>query len=656
MSDYKIKIDLNVLNHLGVGLYSNTPAVLTEIVANSWDADATEVHVTIDVDKDEIKIKDDGHGMDYIDVQNKFLNVGYARRLNGEELTPGGRQCMGRKGIGKLAMFSLADTIEVKTKKVGAPICGLRISVPELRSKISNSEEYQPEDMSGDIADADIDVGTEIILKKLNKRINKTESFLRRRLARRFSVIGDGSGFKIYMGDGEVKVQDRGFYSDIQLLWTFGDSRECVEALCENVERKDYFDGVLPSGNIVSGFIAGVKKPEQLKIDGDNNNTITVMANGRVFVEDVQKSIDDSKVFNSYLVGELRADFFDDNALEDMAVSSRQGVNENDPRYEEFLGYIKTRLVDIGDKWTEWRRELGSKEVEDEFPKLSEWYDSLKNSKHKKQARKFIGKIATARFQGSEAEQRKQKKELIKHQILAFEKLAIDDNLHMLDNIDVDKNVLDFKDILSSVEDIEASMYYSIFEQRLAVIKKLVQHSEDQVKERVVQEHIYENLWLIDPTFTHVESETSMERTLTEYLKRECPDYEGGARLDIGYRTTSNRYMVIELKKPGKNINFDSLYNQGEKYYIALDRYFKDNPDSCPVHGNVPHIEVIFLVEKDPTSDSEAVRKIHTNKLSGINAQVKTYRDLINHAEKAYSDQIKVASKIGRIREVLDSI
>ena len=34
-----LDIDLNVLNHLGLYLYSNVPAVLAELIANAWDAD-----------------------------------------------------------------------------------------------------------------------------------------------------------------------------------------------------------------------------------------------------------------------------------------------------------------------------------------------------------------------------------------------------------------------------------------------------------------------------------------------------------------------------------------------------------------------------------------------------------------------------------------
>ena len=61
--EYVLSIDLNTLNHLGIGLYSNTPAVLSEVVANSWDADAKKVEISINVSAGVITISDDGFGM-----------------------------------------------------------------------------------------------------------------------------------------------------------------------------------------------------------------------------------------------------------------------------------------------------------------------------------------------------------------------------------------------------------------------------------------------------------------------------------------------------------------------------------------------------------------------------------------------------------------
>jgi hypothetical protein len=44
---YELKIDLQVLKHLGIGLYSNVPAIASEMVANAYDADAKRVDITV---------------------------------------------------------------------------------------------------------------------------------------------------------------------------------------------------------------------------------------------------------------------------------------------------------------------------------------------------------------------------------------------------------------------------------------------------------------------------------------------------------------------------------------------------------------------------------------------------------------------------------
>jgi HSP90 family molecular chaperone len=108
-------ISLNALEHLGINLYSNIPAVLSEIVANAWDADAENVNVTIDKASETITIEDDGTGMDRDGVIDRFLTVGFRRRVVLGGKTAKGRSPMGRKGIGKLSIFSIAQIAEVYT-------------------------------------------------------------------------------------------------------------------------------------------------------------------------------------------------------------------------------------------------------------------------------------------------------------------------------------------------------------------------------------------------------------------------------------------------------------------------------------------------------------------------------------------------------------
>ena len=69
---YKLTLDLRVLDHLGIKLYSNAAAVLSEAVANAWDADAKLV--SVDIQSDRIIINDDGVGMGLSQINNRFLS------------------------------------------------------------------------------------------------------------------------------------------------------------------------------------------------------------------------------------------------------------------------------------------------------------------------------------------------------------------------------------------------------------------------------------------------------------------------------------------------------------------------------------------------------------------------------------------------------
>lgn len=98
----EMTISLNALEHLGMNLYSNVPSVLSEIVANAWDADAKEVAIDLDKNAGRITIDDDdGIGMSRDEVIDRFLNVGFKRRIQLGPETPKGRAPTGRKGIGK---------------------------------------------------------------------------------------------------------------------------------------------------------------------------------------------------------------------------------------------------------------------------------------------------------------------------------------------------------------------------------------------------------------------------------------------------------------------------------------------------------------------------------------------------------------------------
>ena len=149
-ADYTLSLDLNVLNHLGINLYSNVPAVLSEVVANSWDAEATSVDIRTDLRAKTITITDNGWGMSKEECNSKFLTVGYKKRdLEAVETPNLHRHVMGRKGVGKLALFSIANTIEVqsvKVKKAKRKRTASFLTPKEIakRIKVSKEKTYHP--------------------------------------------------------------------------------------------------------------------------------------------------------------------------------------------------------------------------------------------------------------------------------------------------------------------------------------------------------------------------------------------------------------------------------------------------------------------------------------------------------------------------------
>ena len=69
--------------------------------------------------KKQIEVIDDGVGMDFEEINDKFLRIGRKRRDEGDNKSPSGiRKVTGRKGLGKLAFFGIGDLIEIITIKV----------------------------------------------------------------------------------------------------------------------------------------------------------------------------------------------------------------------------------------------------------------------------------------------------------------------------------------------------------------------------------------------------------------------------------------------------------------------------------------------------------------------------------------------------------
>ena len=643
---YNMTVDLNVLDHLGINLYSNIAAVLTEAVANAWDADAHNVNIGIEKKKGIIVIADDGYGMTIDDVNNKYLHIGYRRRVTESDKTPEGRPIMGRKGLGKLSLFSIADIIEVRSFK-DKKAHGLKMNVADMRKALkANKVSYSPSVLPK--KDVKIKKGTEITLRKITRpKLFDSLSVLRTQLARRFSVIGEGFKFMVNVNGKKITFADREELTKAQFLWRIGDVAITLPRGCNIKEDKTI---VPPKGKgivKIRGWIATSNVPKDLSTPAGNLNSIVVMARGRLIQENILDKLNMGQMYTKYLTGQIEADVLDDTNDKDIATSDRQRLQEDDPRYVALLKTLRLVLSKIESEWSELRKKYEVAKVKTEIPAVAEWLDGLPGG-YRKSAEKVVAQISTLPI-----EQPEERKTLLRHGILAFERMkltgTVDDFVQGLSNVD------QLLRILADRDSLESSLYRDIIKSRLEAIKSFAGLVDAKKKEAVLQKYLFNHLWLLDPMWDRATDSARIEQTLKKEYQEFADDLtekERKGRLDIRYKTNAGAHIIVELKKSDRRMTVAELVEQGEKYKSALTKCLAKMGELNP------NIQLVFVLglpvvqEGNIALGAAYVRKM----LSPLDARVVYYDEMIESANKAYSEYLEQSKKMDRLDAILDQI
>ena len=188
----------STIQALGANLYATVPPIIAELVANSYDAMATEVLIDlIDNEKSKkITVADNGMGMTFEDINTKFLRIGRNRR---HEVTPeyldtdlslreriSRRKVIGKKGLGKLSFFGIAKEITVSTKCKGL-LNEFTLKLDDILREDNENEvtsNYKPKIISQNVATVE-QAGIKITLGDI-KRVSDFDS---KKLANSLSKI-----------------------------------------------------------------------------------------------------------------------------------------------------------------------------------------------------------------------------------------------------------------------------------------------------------------------------------------------------------------------------------------------------------------------------------------------------------------------------------
>lgn len=105
---------------IGRNLISNPVVAVSELVKNSFDADADNISVIfngLQTEKSTLSIVDDGEGMSYEDLATKWMTVGTDNKVH-SPVSAKGRRKLGEKGIGRFSVERLATRVQIVSSKI----------------------------------------------------------------------------------------------------------------------------------------------------------------------------------------------------------------------------------------------------------------------------------------------------------------------------------------------------------------------------------------------------------------------------------------------------------------------------------------------------------------------------------------------------------
>lgn len=226
--ELELKYSHNVIEHLGLKLYQNKPTnVLAELISNSWDADAE--NVWLNIERDHIAVYDDGDGMTRDVLSDNYLVIGKKKRTadNVDEMTVKERRMMGRKGIGKLAPFGIAQKLSLLTVSRQSGLCyWIEIDLAGLLSESHEESEkqfsYKPNVICDGVTVDELPLnndkygyvktflsvcnggGTLVVMDNLSLKKLLSKDRLRQSIGQRFTVTLLRDDFTVHVDNEEV--------------------------------------------------------------------------------------------------------------------------------------------------------------------------------------------------------------------------------------------------------------------------------------------------------------------------------------------------------------------------------------------------------------------------------------------------------------------
>lgn len=655
--NYQLRISRLTIDKLGVKLYDKVSAVVAELIANSYDADAESVSVSLPLstllashgmgqEPYVIEVSDNGHGMTPDEAMECYLKVGRDRRSaspQGGHSRKKKRPVMGRKGIGKLAPFGICQLMEVISS--GGP----KTSDGYLTSHffLDYNDLLKDEETAVPVKAGTLDGthqpkhGTAVRLSRfLPKRVPDSATFLRQ-LATRF--IFAQPDFKIRINDS------RNTKGKSQVV------KQVDVAIVQNTKIDLATKPVVTEEGIlmpVKGWLAMAKDPYKT----EELAGVRIYARNKIvaMTRDFEQPAGFTGEFTirSYLVGEVHAEWLDLDEGEDLIRSDRQGILW-DSDYGRALRSWGTGLIkEIGKLSKEPRRVrvrdlfLTKSDVE---RKAKEKYIDAEVAKVAVSIAKQIGAFAAEDELGDEEYVEGLTDFILsvaphKALIEAFQKFAKEvagGEEPTLDNL---------LELFGKTRVAEMASYSQIAAERVRAIKELEGIVLSHATEDKLQELITRAPWLVEPTWTVITKNQALKSFKAEFedfyeqrtgnkvnlaigMEKKRPDF---TLVSLGHKL-----YIVEIKRPKYGFgdeDADRLVN----YLDVFDNFFEEHET---IRDEFPQgYEIVLIVDslkmKKPANRHSLEYAISQKKLHHVK-----WKDFLNRAKKAHEQFLEASDK-----------
>lgn len=435
-SDNKIYFNFSyfALRLLGKGLYSNAWTAIAELVANGFDAKATNVKIyinAIDKEHSSIEIFDNGFGMGYEDLSEKYVLIGKDKRDDDTLDEKTKNELMGRKGIGKLAALYLSHRYYLisKTKDEISAWCldasNVKESdIPHLdKQNIDNigieaKSEWDSFNTGTMIKLTDVDLSNFGAQSLAGLKARLSDFYLLNSLHGTMEVaFRTNESTNIVFERVEKSIAFKNMYafynnttydyeSRLASAVRFRSSVESIEAIPRDViiiDKREFpntsgkkrfiqKDGMLTKTELpyeMTGWIgihtsinkadAIINDSEYLKNKAYRPNQLRLYVRNKLAVENFLDYVKNTQAFSNYIEGEISFNILDDNRLPDIATSNRQGFIEDDERIVLLVNILKPIITSLIKE----RVKIGHQIREEE----KEYHDRIEKQKEEERAK-----------------------------------------------------------------------------------------------------------------------------------------------------------------------------------------------------------------------------------------------------------------------------